>query len=351
MDTTTYIAQGIEPLSDTNFYIPERTCMTKVTNIEVHKTVNVMRDNGSISDEAADYLKIDKPKNPSFYLLLKIHKNILPPPGRPILSVNDSPTKRISAFVDHFLQPYVPLITSFIKDTKDFVRKIESSSALPNEALLVTLGVTSLFTNIPHWEGLSIVHRLLSNKRLVSIKPFNMVKLLSLVLRLNHFEFNDTFWTQKAGVAMGSKSSPSFSNLFMQDFEEKWVYTYHLQPLQWWRYIDDIILIWTHGLDELKKLIDLLNNVHKCIKFTATWSPTEINFLDTTVKVNPDRKLYTTLYTKPTDIHTYLHYNSAHPIHQKKSDPYNQLVRVRRICTQLSDFLDNSKKILSYYAK
>ncbi len=48
----------------------------------------------------------------------------------------------------------------------------------------------------------------------------------------------------------------------MQDYEEKWVYTYYLQPLQWWRYIDDIILIWTHGLDELKQSIDYLKNVN-----------------------------------------------------------------------------------------
>ncbi len=91
--------------------------------------------------------------------------------------------------------------------------------------------------------------------------------------------------------------------------------------------------------------------VHKSINFTASWSPTEINFLDTTFKMDPDRKLYTTLYTNPTDTHTYLHYNSAHPLHQKRSGPYSQLVRVRRICTQFSDFLDNSKTILSYYAK
>ncbi len=79
------------------------------------------------------------------------------------------------------------------------------------------------------------------------------------------------------------------------------------------------------------------------------WSETEINFLDTTVKVSKDRKLYTTLYTKPTDTHTYLHYQSAHPIHRKKSGPFSQLIRIRRICTNFDDFLTNAKKILAYY--
>ncbi len=105
-------------------------------------------------------------------------------------------------------------------------------------------------------------------------------------------------------------------------------------------------MIWTHGLDKLNKFIDHLNSVHPTIEFTAEWSETGINFLDKTVKVSKDRILYTTLYTKPTDTHTYLLYQSAHPIHQKKSGPYIQLIRVRRICTKFDNFLANAKKIL-----
>ncbi len=48
-------------------------------------------------------------------------------------------------------------------------------------------------------------------------------------------------------------------------------------------------------------------------------------------------------------MHTYLHYQSAHPIHQEKSSPYSQLIRVRRICTYFKDFVVNAKIILAYY--
>ncbi len=115
------------------------------------------------------------------------------------------------------------------------------------------------------------------------------------------------------------------------------------------RYVDDVFMIWTHGLDELKMFIEYLNSVHPTITFTTEWSETEINFLDTAVKVSKDRKLYTTMYTKPTDTHTYLHYQSAHSTHQKKSGPYSQLIRIRQICTNFDDFLANTKKILAYY--
>jgi hypothetical protein len=44
--------------------------------------------------------------------------------------------------------------------------------------------------------------------------------------------------------------------------------------------------------------------------------------------------LQTDLYTKPTDAHNYLHYHSAHPLHVKNNIPYNQFLRLRRLCSQ-----------------
>ena len=350
-NTTDYISIGHKQLSDTKFYTKESRDFTHDFNIKVHNLIDELENKGSISFEVANYLKINKPKTPQFYMLPKIHKGIIPPPGRPILSANDSPTERISAFVDHFLQPFVPLIPSYIKDTTDFVTKIEACPPLPDGAILVTLDVTALYTNIPHWEGLAVIKNLLTKSRPTTSQPTNqdILRLLSLVLTLNHFEFDNSFFTQKGGVAMGSKVSPSFANLFMSNFEEKYVYTYPIKPILWLRFIDDIKMVWTHGTENLNMFVTHLNSVHNSIKFTIDMSPLQINFLDTTVKLDANRKMYTTLYTKPTDSHTYLHYTSAHPTHQKKSGPYSQLVRIRRICTKYIDFVTNAEKIISYY--
>ena len=54
-------------------------------------------------------------------------------------------------------------------------------------------------------------------------------------------------------------------------------------------------------------------------------------------------------YTQYQQTHTYLHYRSAHPPHQKSSGPYSQLVRVKRICSKPEDYRTNSNKILEYY--
>ena len=39
------------------------------------------------------------------------------------------------------------------------------------------------------------------------------------------------------------------------------------------------------------------------------------------------------LYSKPTDCHQYLRYDSAHPMHVKNSILYSQAFWIKRICT------------------
>ncbi len=201
----------------------ENSISLQWTTTRLNNLIDEIHNKGSISAQLADYLKIKNPRTPLFYTLPKIHKNIRPSSGRPIRSANDSPTERISAFVDHFLQVYVPMMDSYLKNTTDHIRKVESIGILPNMTLLVTLDVKSLYTNIPQWEGLAVIHRILNTKRPGDILLTNqdIMRLLHLVLTLNHFEFNDTHWTQLSSVAMGSKSSPTFANLFIEDWESK----------------------------------------------------------------------------------------------------------------------------------
>ena len=68
-------------------------------------------------------------------------------------------------------------------------------------------------------------------------------------------------------------------------------------------------------------------------------SQSHVNFLDTTVRINPsNNRLETDLYCKPTDSHNYLLYNSAHPKKCKQSISYSMFLRIRRICTHIDDY-------------
>ena len=121
---------------------------------------------------------------------------------------------------------------------------------------------------------------------------------------------------------MGTKVALSYAVNFMGAFERKHIYTYHLQPLLYLRYIDDIFIIWQHGETELKTFIEHMNTCSEHIKFTTEMSTEKIAFLDTLVHLE-GRSIKTDLYTKPTDSHNYLYYDSAHPQRCKDSIPYS----------------------------
>ena len=113
------------------------------------------------------------------------------------------------------------------------------------------------------------------------------------------------------------------------------------------RLIDDIFLIWPHGMDSLLEFIQYLNIVDPTVKFTGTISPSEIAFLDITV-YSIDDKLYTRLYTKSTDRHMYLNFNSEHPMNLKRSIPYSQFLRLKRIHSE-SHYLIQAQIQLYWY--
>ena len=66
----------------------------------------------------------DKLKTAAFHLLSKIHKPNNR--GKPALISMDCLTNRISEFVDHYLQQAVKNLKSYVKDTSDFIKKLEN---------------------------------------------------------------------------------------------------------------------------------------------------------------------------------------------------------------------------------
>ena len=90
-------------------------------------------------------------------------KNKDNPPGRPIVSATSHPTGHTSQFVDTHLNPLVPKFPSYIKDTTHFLRKLDDLKELPPGSLLVTLDVSSLYTNIPHKEGIEACRKVLNS--------------------------------------------------------------------------------------------------------------------------------------------------------------------------------------------
>ena len=133
--------------------------------------------------------------------------------------------QRISAFVDENIKGAIPSINSYIRDTTDFIRKIESIK-IPENCILVTFDVTFLYTNIPNDEGIEAVRKCLEKYKSPYADPSTIITLLKEVLSKNNFTFNGKNYLQIGGTAMGTKLAPSYANIFMGDLEERTISSY-----------------------------------------------------------------------------------------------------------------------------
>ena len=135
------------------------------------------------------------PRIPIFYTLTKIHKPT--PVGRRI---------KLSCFVDKILQAIVRQQKSYLKDTTDFINLIEKTK-LPKGVTIVSMDVTSLYTNIPREEGIRINIVCTANEPFYSDTPPIPKRLLEKALRLilqeNSFQFNKrNYWqTHRTAIA------------------------------------------------------------------------------------------------------------------------------------------------------
>ena len=163
----------------------------------IKQTLLKIKIRGDISQETLDYFLVPNPRLGRFYMLPKIHKRLHDVPGRPVISNCGYFTENISAFVDYHLQPLAKRVKSFVKDTNDFLRKLDDLKNLPKGALLCTVDVGGLYPNIPHNEGLLAVKEALKNRDDQAISTESLMELVEIVLKNNIFEHDDKFYKQK----------------------------------------------------------------------------------------------------------------------------------------------------------
>ena len=90
------------------------------------------------------------------------------------------------------------------------------------------------------------------------------------------------------------------------------------KPLVWKRFIDDIFSLWNVDKEEIYSFIELANNHHPTIKFTAEVSETETAFLDTCIykgeRFKKESILDVRTHFKPTETFQYTYFSSCHQV-------------------------------------
>ena len=349
MNKNDKIQEGQVQINDLNNYKPLDKPIVKETHTKVSRLISELSRNNYIDDMTKKWLSQtpNPPRIPEFYTLTKIHKPTLV--GRPIISGCSGPTERISAFVDTLLQPISTSQTSYLKDSTDFINFIEKTK-MGKRTFLVTMDVTSLYTNIPQEEGITTVCNAyeIFHKNNPPI-PTNYIKeMLRLILKENSFQFNGKNYLQIHGTAMGTKMAVAFANIFMAYIETEILSKSVIKPLIWKRYIDDIFSLWDVSKQDIDKFITQANSHHPTIKFTAEISNTEATFLDTVVYKGKRFQNQSTLdvktHFKPTETFQYTHFSSCHPPGVKKGFVKGEALRLLRTNSSKTTFEENINK-------
>ena len=205
-----------------------------------------------------------------------------------------------------------------------------------------------MYPSIGHQQGLTALREALDNRSKINIPTENLIEMANFVLSNNFFEFDNQIKQQISGTAIGTKFAPPFACIFMDQMESRFLETQGLKPFIWFRYIDDIFFIWNHGEEQLKLFMENLNQFENNIRFTYDSNKENIIFLDLNIKLDRGT-LVTTINIKPTDCHQYLHFDSSHPEHTKRSIVYSQTLRVSRLCSLKPDFNEHCADMKSWF--
>ncbi|XP_071105279.1 uncharacterized protein [Haliotis cracherodii] len=295
-------------------------------------------------------MTVPHPKPPYARATIKVHKQ--PVKVRLLVCSRKTVHYNTAQYLARLLAPLGKTAKSFITDSTEFCRKI---STITEPGTLVNYDVVDLFTNVPRDEALSILRR-----RIEAVYPDldthlsidSIIKLITSCITSTYFTWQDKIYQQTHGLPMGSPLSPIITEIYMTDLEETALHRSPITPLCWFRRVDDTFVILQPDHDP-KTLLNNLNAQHPRMQFTMEEeAERQLPFLDVRVQKDPDNKLQTSVYRKPTHTDQYLHNSSNHPPQIKRGIIATLARRAVNICStpqQLKTELNHLRHVFTNF--
>ena len=289
---------------------------------------------------------------PRLYGLPKLHKRDIP--CRPILSMVGSVVHKTAKFLAKVLKPVEEFFGQYkLNDSFDLVDKIKRHSNSGDNIVLGSLVIVSLFTSIPIYRCFDIINNAVTEQSVsITLSAKLLIRLLRICVCDIQFRFNNVYYKQIDGVAMGSPLGPVLANIFVGYIQGQVNPSPNHGILFYGRYVDDTIII-AQSRDSVNSLAESLNAVDPNIKFTIEYEQSDgtLPFLDVKIFNQGDGNLSFGWYHKDTWLGTFLHYASFVPVAWKKGLLKGFKYRILNICSpekldsavnQLIPFFDNN---------
>ena len=347
LDKMDYINKMNDLLNDTETYRETRNGFTLEKATEFTKearTILSKTDKGKLLIGLLE----EAPTPPRMKGLPKIHKPNIP--MRPITSgIGSAPHRLARQLAKPLSQTLGSISTAHLKNSTDLIERLKSINFQKKK--LASFDVKALFTNVPSEEALQATRRAIENisEEELPLNKDDYIKLISLCIGYNCFTFEGKEYVQHRGLAMGSPLSAVMASLFMENLEEDKLIPIMGRGSNWFRYVDDIIVVVPEKTN-LENKRRRLNMVHERIQFTLEEEENEtLPFLDTLVHRRGEDPRFS-VYRKPTNRDDFIHYLSNHSEKTKSGVVIGFFLRAIRICSE--EYLpDEMKYIIEAFLK
>ena len=162
------------------------------------------------------------------------------------------------------IQMYVPLPYTF--NVKNSIHLIEDLCNIPFNPNLqfVSFDITNMYSNVPTGDLLRIIDLICDQLK------HELINLSKAILEQNYIHFENNFYSQDSGLAMGFPMSSVFSEIDLQYMENTAIFDIlvHNNITGYFRYVDDILVVYDKNITDVNEVFDSFNKLMPTMKFT-----------------------------------------------------------------------------------
>lgn len=309
---TTYQEITLEHLQNPKTYRKTIFDTSTITKIVANRLHNLLLDLKSLfTDSESQFLskQLTLPSNlPKFQSYPKMHKkgNLK---SRPIITSFNWFTRPVALILNERLLALKLTLPYVIKSSKELADNIPRTLK-PNEKL-ISIDIKAMYPSINRSQLLQAF------QRIPNIDP-TIITLLKFILKNCYCSFENITYLQLEGIPMGDNASVFLANFFCDALIDHHIAS-ATHATTYYRYIDDIFMIWNSTREDLEEKLILWNDLSSCDFEITAFSDTNIDFLDLHIrKQHYTNILHTSVFFKPTSKFNYLSPTSCHPPHTLK---------------------------------
>lgn len=304
---------------------------------------------GTIDEAIQDFFSRGKEyygdKIARFRATPKVHKT--PWALRPVIAKCGTTVECLSKWLDYELQKLKHFIPSYIKDSRDYHRKI-TSRIWPAGTRIIVADASAMYDNITIEHGIQSIEswlEFLRGQLPADFPPSDVIlDALNVVMRNNIAQFGDCFFKQLCGTAMGTSVAVIYAGLYYGWHEKvKLLPTYNESIQDLSRFVDDMCVMWLGSYSDFlnfKRDVDCYGQ----LRWTMEAPSNTAIFLDLEISISDNGVISTKTYQKPMNLYLYIPPHSAHMDGMMKGIVYGELKRYHWQCSKREDYVEMVRK-------